>query len=308
MIRVTWFELLTPKFVLLYLYLAAVAYVHLRGRERLPFGRHAFFAPYNVLMYAFSKVPIRPFVDVSALPEVGPLRDNWRVIRDEALAVYENGNVPTSGECTDAFFAALLKRGWSRFQLKWYGDSLPSARQLCPRTVELIESIPEIRAAAFTIVPPGGVIDRHRDPLASCIRYHLGLSTPNSDDCRILVDGQPYAWRDGEDVAFDETYVHWVRNDTDCTRIILFCDVARPLHTALMRGLNGWVGDHLVSQTASSNRAGERTGALNRVAPLAWAAKRRRKRFKREHRYLYHGLKLTVLAGLAYLLFLRGLV
>ena len=30
---------------------------------------------------------------------------------------------------------------------------------------------------------------------------------------------------------FDETYIHKVRNDTDEVRIILFCDVTRPLKT-----------------------------------------------------------------------------
>ena len=29
---------------------------------------------------------------------------------------------------------------------------------------------------------------------------------------------------------FDETYLHYVRNDTDCDRLILMCDVKRPLN------------------------------------------------------------------------------
>ncbi|WP_419146018.1 aspartyl/asparaginyl beta-hydroxylase domain-containing protein, partial [Escherichia coli] len=35
--------------------------------------------------------------------------------------------------------------------------------------------------------------------------------------------------RDGESVVFDETYVHEAYNHPDQNRIILFCDVERPL-------------------------------------------------------------------------------
>src|SRR5690606_41164828 len=69
----------------------------------------------------------------------------------------------------------------------------------------------------------------HVTGVQTCALPILGLATPNSDACRIYVDGQPYAWRDGEDVMFDETYVHWVKNETDVTRVILFCDIERPL-------------------------------------------------------------------------------
>jgi len=43
------------------------------------------------------------------------------------------------------------------------------------------------------------------------------------------MDGTRYSWRDGECMVFDETYVHCVENGTDMRRIILFCDIDRPL-------------------------------------------------------------------------------
>ena len=109
---------------------------------------------------------------------------------------------------------------------------------LCPKTVELVSRIPNVKGAMFALLPGGSHLNPHRDPFAGSLRYHLGLSTPNSDNCRIYVDGQPYAWRDGEDVMFDETYVHWVKNETDVTRVILFCDIERPLSSPLMTRIN----------------------------------------------------------------------
>src|SRR4051812_49977658 len=90
----------------------------------------------------------------------------------------------------------------------------------------------------FAMLPPGGDLGRHRDPFAGSLRYHLGLVTPNNDRCRIFVDGQPYAWRDGEAVLFDETFIHWAENRTDVDRLILFCDVERPLRSRIAARLN----------------------------------------------------------------------
>ena len=78
-----------------------------------------------------------------------------------------------------------------------------------------MQSIPIVNGAMFALLPPGGELGTHRDPFAGSLRYHLGLVTPNSDDCHIFVDGETYYWRDGEAVMFDETYIHWAENKTD---------------------------------------------------------------------------------------------
>lgn len=65
-----------------------------------------------------------------------------------------------------------------------------------------------------------------RSPVPCVITWGCRRPTPTIAG---FVDGQVYAWRDGEDVMFDETYVHWVKNETEQTRVILFCDVERPL-------------------------------------------------------------------------------
>src|SRR2546430_11930250 len=66
-------------------------------------------------------------------------------------------------------------------------------------------------------------------PYTTLFRSHLGLVTPNSDKCFIIVDGEKCVWRDGEAIMFDETYIHTAENQTDINRIILFCDVERPM-------------------------------------------------------------------------------
>ena len=119
--------------------------------------------------------------------------------------------------------------------------------------------------------------------------------TPNSDACRILVDGVPYAWRDGEGVLFDETYLHWVENDTDETRIVLFCDVERPLRWRAATAINRWVIRHVAPSTAARNEAGEPLGAVNRVAAAYYPLQQAGRRLKQRNRRLYYGIKFAVL-------------
>ena len=67
-------------------------------------------------------------------------------------------------------------------------------------------------------------------------------------------DGQARGWRDGQDLMFDETFIHTAENRTDQPRIILFCDVERPLNNPLARGFNWLVGRTLAAASASRNR------------------------------------------------------
>ena len=225
---------LAPKFLVLYVFLCSILYMHFRGRTRMPLlrqiGNHAtLMAPYNVLMYAFSAVPTRPFLDLKDFPEMAVLRDNWRTIRAEAEVLLGGGGLKAASDHVDIGFNSFFQRGWRRFYLKWYDAPPPSALALCPKTVALLESIPSVNAAMFALLPPGARLNLHRDPSAASVRYHLGIMTPNSDACYIDVDGQRHSWRDGQDCMFDETYLHYAENNTDQTRLILFCDVERPV-------------------------------------------------------------------------------
>jgi beta-hydroxylase len=259
-----------------WMYAGTTTYVHFRGKIRhkiiRQLGDHStWVSPYNCLMYLFSAVPNTPVQKLEDFPELAPLKENWETIREEAMRLYEAGHIKTSENNNDVAFNTFFKRGWKRFYLKWYGDTFPSAQQLCPKTVELVKSIPTVNAALFTLMAPRSKLGAHRDPFAGSIRYHLGLKTPNSDDCRIYIDGEPYAWRDGEAIMFDETFIHKVRNDTDEVRIILFCDVTRPLKTPIARWINKIMIRYVVKATQTQNEAGEKVGPLNYISKYIFA-------------------------------------
>jgi beta-hydroxylase len=93
----------------------------------------------------------------------------------------------------------------------------------------------------FALLPPGGKLGAHRVPFAGSLRYHLGLLIPNSSKSHIFVDSIECVYRDGDDFLFDQTFIHRAGNATDRTRIILFCDVERPMRlwNSLRAGLRG---------------------------------------------------------------------
>jgi beta-hydroxylase len=303
---------LTPRlilFILLALLVLCVLAVHLRGKARLRFDRQlvdhsAIFAPYNLLMYAFSAVPATPLLDRSGFPQMDLLKDNWQQIREEAAHLFDQGYIRAAEKKNDASFNSFFKQGWKRFYLKWYGEPLPSAETLCPKTVELLRQIPGVKAAMFALLPPGGKLNPHRDPFAGSLRYHLGLITPNSDDCRIFVDGQVHAWRDGQDVVFDETYVHWAENRTDQTRVILFADIERPLHTRAMTAINKRVSAFMGRITASPNEESDSTGIINRLYALNHSASQRGKSWKKRHPRSFRLTKYILILVALWLIFL----
>jgi beta-hydroxylase len=302
-------NLLAPKFLILYVFVGSSLYMHFRGRARLPLlrqiGNHStLFAPYNVLMYAFSAIPNRPYLDLANFPEMATLRDNWQTIRDEARVLLSGGGLKAASDHVDIGFNSFFQRGWRRFYLKWYDQPPPSAVALCPKTVALLESIPSVNAAMFALLPPGARLNEHRDPSAASVRYHLGLITPNSDECFIAVDGETYSWRDGKDVMFDETYLHYAENRSGQTRLILFCDVERPLHGAPIRGLNRLFERVFLRAAATQNDEQEDIGWINLLYKPIGLLKDQLKRIKQWNKPLFNGTKYLLIVALLYWIFL----
>jgi len=306
-------QLLSLKFILVYVLVASAAFVHFRGQVRHRFLRQltdhsTFIAPYNALIYLFSAVPAQPFLERRDFPELDLLQDNWKIIRDEARALYEQGHIQAADGRNDLAFNTFFKRGWTRFYLKWYNDGYPSAEKLCPRTVELVRRIPNVHAAMFAVLPPRGRLGAHRDPFGGSLRYHLGLITPNSDDCRIYVDGERYAWRDGDDILFDETYIHRVENDTDQYRVILFCDVERPIRNRVARAINRFMIHHVVKASATRNVPGEKVGFLNHIFAGVATLSEASQRVKAWNRTVYYTGKYLLFALLAWWLLISPLL
>ena len=302
-----------PGVIALAIIVACGTYVHFRGAVRHRFARQlsdhsTLLAPINCVSYLFSKLPSQPYHPVETFPELKVLKENWKIIRDEALALNEDNKICASDKHDDVGFNSFFRTGWKRFYLKWYGNELVSANELCPKTVALLNSISTIKAAMFTSLPPGAKLVQHRDPYAGSLRYHLALTAPGDDACAIYVDGQRYVWHDGEDVVFDETYIHHAENRTDKPRIVLFCDVVRPLWFPPARWFNAVFSRIVLGAAVSKNVEGDKVGFLNHVFGYFYKVRLVAKRLKQSQRKLYYFLKFTLIALLVYAIFLKAFV
>lgn len=292
------------KWVVVGIYLFSIVFIHFRGKVRLPFLRQFFdhssiMAPINLFMYAFSRVPSVPYPGTAGFDKLHLLDDNWETIRAEAVNLQNISKIKAAEKNDDAGFNSFFKAGWKRFYLKWYDASHPSAEQFCPQTVAILRQIPCVKAAMFAELAPGGTLNPHRDPYAGSLRYHLGLVTPNDDLCFIEVDGQRYSWRDGKSVVFDETFIHWAQNGADTNRIILFCDVERPLRYRWAQAINKWLGKTMMTAASSPNETGDQTGRINKLFRFVWLAGQYRRKFKKWNRNVYRATKFGLIIAVA---------
>src|SRR5690606_14183065 len=135
------------KWWILAVFVVCALAVHFRGRVRHRFSRQAldhstFTAPINCFMYAFSRVPNKPYLDLADFPELKVLIDRWQEIRAEAEQLFSGGHIRASDKYNDAGFNSFFKSGWKRFYLKWYGSDPASAVALCPLTTRLVADLP----------------------------------------------------------------------------------------------------------------------------------------------------------------------
>lgn len=185
--------------------------------------------PLAAIVARTSRVPTTPFLRTEDLPWTQPLQKGWRdirreldgvmVLRDDLPAFHEiNGDATT-----------IADDRWKSFFFYGFGRRSEINCRRCPRTAALIEAVPGMMTAFFSILGPGVKLPPHRGPWKGFLRYHLGLIVPEpADQCWIEVGGERAQWREGEGMVFDDTYEHRVRNDTEGTRVVLFLDVVRP--------------------------------------------------------------------------------
>ena len=119
---------------------------------------------------------------------------------------------------------------WKTFFLYGFGFRSDTNCALCPETARLVESVPGMKTAMFSILAPHKHIPDHCGPYKGVVRYHLALKVPEPrEQCRIRVGDEIVTWEEGRSLLFDDTYEHEVWNDTDDERVVLFLDVVRPL-------------------------------------------------------------------------------
>jgi aspartyl/asparaginyl beta-hydroxylase (cupin superfamily) len=190
----------------------------------------------------YSLIPNQPFFDPDDFSWVAPVEAEWKTIRrelDDVLS-YQDA-LPNFQDISVDQLSLTDDDRWKTFFFYGYGFKSEPNCARCPETARIVERIPGMQTAMFSILSPRKHIPPHNGPYKGVLRYHLGLLVPEPEDqLGISVGGQVAEWREGESLVFDDTFEHFVWNDTDGTRVVLFLDVVRELRGP-MRAFNSFM-------------------------------------------------------------------
>ncbi len=152
-------------------------------------------------------------------PWTRDLEDNFAAIREEYDALGQGRLRPWPE-------TKVYNHGWKAFGLYAFGVRIDENCALCPRLAGVLDVIPGLTTAGFSVLGPGTVIKPHRGYTSSVLRCHLGISVPG--DCALRLGDVTQTWREGECFVFDDTVEHEAWNRSDRARVILLLDFVRP--------------------------------------------------------------------------------
>lgn len=168
--------------------------------------------------------------ETARLPWAAELERDWPLIQREASEILRGAaEVPPLRSLSEDHQKIAVDDKWRSFFLWGYGVRVDANCDRCPRTAELVERIPGMQTALFSILAPGAHIPLHNGATKALLTCHLGLHVPRDRErCHITVDGEDYSWKEGELFVFDDMRMHEAWNDTDEPRVVLMMHVTRP--------------------------------------------------------------------------------
>jgi beta-hydroxylase len=213
---------------------------YVKGRDSFAvrFGKRVRW-PLNRFLARQSLIGAEPFFEPEQVPGLDLLRDNWETIRDEVRVVMaDRETVPPLGRVSPDHRRIASTSAWKSFFFTGYGYRAKANRARCPKTAALLDRVPNLVVAFFSIFEPGTHVVPHHGVTTALLNVHLALLVPEGPGrCEIRVEDKYRGWMPGEYLVFDETFQHEVWNETNEPRVVLFLQVLRP-----MRWRGRWLG------------------------------------------------------------------
>ena len=178
----------------------------------------------------------RPVVfDIDAVcPQLRALERHWQDIRAEVVALrQERAHMPRYHELDAIHTTISIEKdpnvNWRLFYLYSMGEKPEANRARCPKTSALLDNIPGLFQAFYSVLEGGKSVPAHEGPYRGYLRYHLGLVVPKGNPPSIRIGNVHHTWKEGESFFFDDSWDHEVFNSCPEDRIILIVDIARPM-------------------------------------------------------------------------------
>jgi beta-hydroxylase len=163
------------------------------------------------------------FYDTSEYPFTKVLEAAYPTIRREMEAL------PRS-RFKEWYEKDLYTNLWLVYGLYAMGNKLKDNCAACPETVKILEQVPDLKTAGFSMLLPGTHIKPHEGFTKMVLRCHLGLSVPEPETCVLKVNGVEKHWNEGKTLIFDDTMTHEAWNKGSKPRIVLLLDFVNKKH------------------------------------------------------------------------------
>jgi len=172
-----------------------------------------------------------PVYQNATFPWAAEVEKEWHLIRAELdRLLLRKADLPSFHDISTDVATISTDAGWKTFFLTGYGLTSENNTQMCPETWRIVQKIPGLQTAMFSIFEPGKHLPAHRGPYNGVLRLHLGLKVPpHPDKIAIRVDTQVCHWQEGRALIFDDAFEHEAWNHSDETRVVLFVDFDKPL-------------------------------------------------------------------------------
>lgn len=173
------------------------------------------------------------FYDTKDFPFAEKLERNWKLIRDELSAIINEPASVIPKKNWVSPHPQYVKNdeksiAWKTFDFVFFGIQHLENSNRCPKTMELLKTIPQLVTAEFSVIEPHTHILPHKGFTRMVLRCHLGLIIPDKMNCGIRVGNEIKNWEEGKLMIFDDSEEHEAWNKSDKMRGVLMFDVPNP--------------------------------------------------------------------------------
>lgn len=195
------------------------------------FWRELIRAPYEAAFKTPAVVDVLPH-----FPAAAELREMFQEFRREALAITTGRELPSNHEIMphQRTFFEFDQIPWKMVTLRAYGYDYPENQAQMPLMERFLKAHPEVVSATVSVFPPKKHLRPHRGPFKGVWRYHLAYLVEELGEgttaAELVIDGTTYHLSEGDDLLWDDTFMHEAINRSDNPRIVLLLDVFRADH------------------------------------------------------------------------------
>ena len=171
--------------------------------------------------HVLPRLPSEPWRDGAALAWMSRLADSVPALRREAARLQQQ-----EGFRDDA--GDMLDPTWRVHLLSCLGEAIAGERG-CPTTTAAVAAIPRLASTglcALLTLAPGAEVSLGHGPTNTRLRCQLGLEVP--DGAGLEIAGEARRWRDGEWIAWDDSFPYRAWNRSDRPLVLLSVDVWHP--------------------------------------------------------------------------------